>query len=132
MSMTDPIADMLTRIRNAYRAKHRKVDVPASRLKREIARILTEEKFIHNYAYIEDRKQGYLRLYLRYDDEDRSLIQGIQRVSRPGLRIYVKKDEVPRVLNGLGVAVLSTSRGILTDRQCRQMEVGGEVLCSVW
>ena len=132
MSMTDPIADMLTRIRNAYRAKHRKVDIPASRVKREIARILTEEKFIHNYAYIDDRKQGYLRLYLRYDDEDRGLVQGIQRVSRPGLRTYVKKDNVTRVLNGLGVAILSTSRGILTDRQCRQLGIGGEILCQVW
>lgn len=132
MSMTDPIADMLTRIRNACKANHRKVDVPASRLKREIARILTEERFIYNYAYIDDRKQGHLRLYLRYDDKERSVIQGIERISRPGLRIYVNKDEIPRVLNGLGMAVLSTSKGLLTDRQCRQIEVGGEVLCYVW
>jgi small subunit ribosomal protein S8 len=130
--MTDPIADMLTRVRNACRAGHRKVDIPSSRMKREIARILKESGFVHNYAYIDDNRQGYLRLYLKYSPDEESAIQGLNRESRPGLRKYVGKDEIPRILNGLGVAILSTSKGILTDRTARREGVGGEVLCSVW
>lgn len=132
MSMTDPIADMLTRIRNACKAGHRKVDIPSSKMKREIARILKERGFVRNYAYVDDNRQGYLRIYLRFSPIEESAIQGIQRVSRPGLRKYVGKDKIPRVLNGLGVAVLSTSRGILTDNEARAAGVGGEVVCSIW
>ena len=131
MSMTDPIADMLTRIRNASQARHRRVDVPASGLKREIARVLAEERFIDNFAQYEDGKQGMLRLYLRYDD-GQSVIRGIKRVSRPGLRQYAGKARVPRVLRSLGIAIISTSSGVLTDRDARRRGVGGEVLCQVW
>ena len=129
---TDPIADMLTRVRNACRAGHRKVDVPSSAMKREIARILKERGFVHNYAHIEDNRQGYLRLYLKYSSDEESAIRGLKRESRPGLRKYVGKDEIPRILNGLGVAILSTSKGVLTDRVARREGVGGEVICSVW
>ena len=132
MSMSDPIADMLTRIRNAAGAGHRKVDIPGSRIKTEIARILKTKGFIHNYARVEDNRQGYIRLYLRYSSDDESAIQGLERISRPGLRRYVSVGDVPRVLNGLGVAVLSTSRGILTDSEARMAGVGGEVLCHLW
>ena len=132
MSMTDPTADMLTRIRNACRAKYKKVDIPASNLKREIARILAEGKFIENFIFVEDRKQGYLRLYLKYDTQGNGVISAIKRISKPGLRKYVGKEDIPRVLNGLGMAILSTSRGIMTDRECRQAGVGGEVICYVW
>ncbi len=130
--MTDPIADMLTRVRNACRAGHRKVDIPSSRMKREIARILKESGFVHNYAYIDDNRQGYLRLYLKYSSDEESALQGLKRESRPGLRKYVGKAEIPRILNGLGVAILSTSKGILTDRTARREGVGGEIICSVW
>ncbi|MCE2447625.1 MAG: 30S ribosomal protein S8 [Candidatus Latescibacteria bacterium] len=132
MSMTDPIADMLTRIRNASSAKHPRVDVPASRLKREVARVLAESRFIDNFAFIEDSKQGILRLYLRYDQNDNSIIRGIERVSKPGLRQYAGKADVPRVLRGLGIAIVSTSKGVMTDKQARMNGVGGEILCSVW
>ncbi len=132
MSMSDPIADMLTRIRNACGAGHKKVDVPASRLKRDIARILTERRFINNFTFVEDNRQGYLRLYLKYDTNDESVIQGIQRISKPGLRHYVVKKEIPRVLNGLGIAILTTPKGIMTDDESRVAGVGGEVLCYVW
>jgi small subunit ribosomal protein S8 len=132
MSMTDPIADMLTRVRNACRARHPSVDVPASKLKREVARVLAEERFIDNFAYYDDGKQGQLRLYLRYDKESESIIQGIRRLSKPGLRRYASKGEIPRVRRGLGVAILSTSRGVMTDRDARRAGIGGEVLCSIW
>ena len=132
MSMTDPIADMLTRIRNACGASHAKVDVPASKLKREIARVLAENRFIDNFAYIEDDKQGMLRLYLRYDKESQSLIHGLQRVSRPGLRLYASQSDIPRVLRGLGIAIVSTSKGVMTDREARRTGIGGEILCKVW
>jgi small subunit ribosomal protein S8 len=132
MSMTDPIADMLTRIRNACHAKHPRVDVPASNLKREVARVLAECRFIDNFAHIEDNKQGVLRLYLRYDRESNSIIRGLKRVSRPGLRNYSGKGQIPRVLRGLGVAIVSTSKGVMTDREARTAGVGGEVLCNVW
>lgn len=132
MSMTDPIADMLTRIRNACHARHKRVDIPASNLKRELARVLAENRFIDNFAYIQDDNQGKLRLYLRYDESNGNIIQGLQRISRPGLRKYTPKDRIPRVLNGLGIAIISTSKGVLTDRQARRAGVGGEVLCKVW
>ncbi len=132
MSMTDPIADMLTRVRNASRAKHPRVDIPSSNLKREIARVLAETRFIDNFAVIEDNKQGVLRLYLRYDSNSRSLIQGIKRISRPGLRQYSPNSGVPRIRRGLGIAIVSTSKGVMTDREARRAGVGGEILCSVW
>ena len=132
MSMTDPIADMLTRIRNACHAKHPRVDVPASNLKRELARVLAECRFIENFAHIEDNKQGVLRLYLRYDRENNSIIRGLKRVSRPGLRNYSGKVGIPRVLRGLGVAIVSTSKGVMTDKEARRAGVGGEILCNVW
>jgi small subunit ribosomal protein S8 len=130
--MTDPIADLLTRVRNACKAGHRKVDIPSSKIKREIARILKDGGFIHNYAYVDDNRQGYLRLYLKYNSEEQCAIQGVQRESRPGLRNYVGKDDIPRVLNGLGVAILSTSKGIITGTDARKAGVGGELICSVW
>ncbi len=132
MGMTDPIADMLTRIRNASSASHKRVDVPASKLKREIARVLAENRFIDNFAYIEDSKQGMLRLYLRYDAENKNIIRGLERVSKPGLRQYSAKTSVPRVLRGLGIAIVTTSKGVMTDREARAAGVGGEVLCKVW
>ena len=132
MSMTDPIADMLTRIRNACNAKHSRVDVPASKLKREVARVLAESRFIDNFAFIEDGKQGILRLYLRYDQNDNSIIRGLERVSKPGLRQYAGKADIPRVLRGLGIAIISTSKGVMTDKEARMNGVGGEILCSVW
>ena len=132
MSMTDPIGDMLTRVRNACKAGHKKVDVPASNLKREIARVLTEQKFVHNYTYIDDNKQGYLRLYLKYNAEEHSIIKGIRRISKPGLRKYARRVGLPRVLRGFGIAIVSTSKGVMTDKEARAMGVGGEVLCHVW
>ncbi len=132
MSITDPIADMLTMIRNASRTKKEKVDVPFSKLSQEILSILKREKFIQEYKFIEDKKQGELRVYLKYLKDNRPAIMGIRRVSRPGLRVYKKKGEIPRVLGGLGIAVLSTSRGIITDTQAREMNTGGEVICYVW
>lgn len=132
MSMTDPIADLLTRVRNAAQAGHPSVEIPASRLKREIARVLAEERFIDNFASYDDGKQGQLRIYLRYDGSNQSIIQGIRRLSKPGLRRYASKDRLPRVRRGLGVAILSTSRGVMTDRDARRAGIGGELLCSVW
>lgn len=130
--MTDPIADMLTRIRNACHARYAKVDIPASLVKREIARILVEQKFINSFTDIEKDHKPHIRLYLKYDQNEVPMISGLQRVSSPGLRKYVRKDAVPKVLNGLGIAVVSTSRGVLTDRQTRELGVGGEVLCYIW
>jgi small subunit ribosomal protein S8 len=131
MSMSDPIADYLTRIRNAVRARHKKVDVPASGLKKEITRILFEQKFITSYTADEDKKQGVIRILLKYNDT-RSVITGLRRISRPGIRRYHSADELPRVNNGLGVAVLSTSKGLMTDKQARKENIGGEVLFYVW
>lgn len=132
MSMTDPIADYLTRIRNALQAGHKKVDIPASRLKTEITRILQEQHYIHSFVLVEDEKQGLLRIYLRYDEKDEPVISGLQRVSKPGQRKYVGAEEIPRVLNNLGIAILSTSQGVMTGQQARKAGVGGEVLCYVW
>ena len=132
MSMTDTIADLLTRIRNANTARHDRVEVPASRLKEEIARILQEEGYIKSYRYLDDRKQGILRISLKYGDDKQRVISGIKRISRPGRRVYIGKAKLPRVLNGLGIALVSTSRGVMTASQCRRAGVGGELLCYVW
>ncbi|MFO7266142.1 MAG: 30S ribosomal protein S8 [Limnochordales bacterium] len=132
MVMTDPIADMLTRIRNANMVYHETVDVPASNLKKELARILKEEGFIRDYRVIDDGKQGVIRLYLKYGANRERVIQGLKRISKPGRRVYAGRDQIPRVLGGLGIAVLSTSKGVMTDKQARKLGVGGEVLCYVW
>ncbi len=129
--MTDPIADMLTRIRNAALIRSEKVDVPASRIKLEIAKILKEEGFIRAYKILKDRKQGILRLTLKYIDND-NVISGLRRISKPGRRVYVGSGEIPRVMGGVGIAVLTTSRGIMSDKTCRRESVGGEVICYVW
>ena len=130
--MSDPIADLLTRIRNASRAEHEKVDVPASKLKVKITELLKEEGFIRNYRLIEDDKQGVLRVYLKFGAGSEKMISGLVRVSRPGRRVYVAKHEIPSILGGMGVAILSTSRGVMTDRESRKQQVGGEVLAYVW
>ena len=132
MTMTDPIADMLTRIRNANVVKHETVDVPASNMKKELARILLEEGFIRGYDVIEDEKQGIIRIQLKYGQTGERVISGLKRISKPGMRVYADKHEVPRVLNGLGISIISTSKGILTDKQARKENVGGEVICYVW
>ena len=132
MSMTDPIADYLTRIRNAMARRHSKVDIPASNMLKAISRILHEQGYIRNFTVIEDDKQGVVRIYLKYGADKASAITGLKRVSRPGFRIYSKVDEIPRVMNGLGVAIVSTPKGILTDKQARKERVGGEVLCEIW
>lgn len=130
--MTDPIADMLTRIRNAIINKADKVDIPASRLKIEIAKILKEEGFIKSYKIIKDKKQGIVRINLKYTPEGDPVITNLQKISKPGRRVYVGKDQIPHVMGGLGIAILTTSHGVMTDRECRQKGVGGEVLCHVW
>ena len=132
MGMTDPVADMLTRIRNGSKAKKKWVEIPASKLKKEVARILAEEHFIEMFRFIEDSTQGELRLFLRYDNQENPIITGIKRVSKPGLRKYSSADKLPRVLNGLGIAIVSTSSGVMTDRDARQKGVGGEIICYVW
>ncbi|MBN1426413.1 30S ribosomal protein S8 [Candidatus Fermentibacteria bacterium] len=132
MSMTDPIADMLTRIRNAAHAQHRSVDMPSSKMKLDIVKILKDERFVSNFRVIEDEKQGILRVYLRYLDKGQNAITGIERVSTPGLRAYVSKNHIPRVAGGFGIAVISTSRGVVTDKQARRLGVGGEVVCRIW
>ena len=132
MTMTDPIADMLTRIRNANTVKHETVDVPASNMKKELARILLEEGFIRGYDVIEDGKQGIIRIQLKYGQAGEKVITGLKRISKPGMRVYAAKEELPKVLNGLGISIISTSKGILTDRQARKEGVGGEVICYVW
>jgi small subunit ribosomal protein S8 len=129
--MTDPIADMLTRIRNAQMAHQRRVDMPVSRLKTEIARLLKENHYIHDFKLLDDGRFGVLRLYLKYH-QDKPVIRELRRVSKPGLRKYVGVDEIPRVRNGLGMAVLSTSRGVMSDRQAKAAKVGGELLAIVW
>lgn len=131
MQITDPIADMLTRIRNANTAKHETVDIPASNMKKAIAEILNEEGYIKGYQIIEDGKQGVIRITLKYAGKEK-VISGIQRVSKPGLRMYAPADELPRVLKGLGIAIISTSKGIMTDKKARSQHIGGEVLAFVW
>ena len=132
MSMSDPIADFLTRIRNAYSRGLPRVDIPSSRLKTELARILKEENFIKAYDVEKDRKQGVLRIYLRYGPNKARLISGLKRVSTPGRRVYARADGLPRVFGGLGTAIVTTSRGVLTDAQARAAKLGGEVICYIW
>jgi small subunit ribosomal protein S8 len=132
MNVTDPIADMLTRIRNASAARHRELMLPSSRVKREIARILTEEGFIDGYSTSQDGVQEMLSLQLKYVEGRTPVVSGLKRISKPGLRVYARKTEIPRVLGGLGMAILSTSRGIMTGSQARKLNLGGEVLCYVW
>ena len=132
MQISDVIADMLTRIRNANVVKHETVDVPASNMKKELARILLEEGFVRGYDVIEDGKQGIIRIQLKYGQTGERVISGLKRISKPGMRVYADKHDVPRVLNGLGISIISTSKGILTDKQARKENVGGEVICYVW
>lgn len=130
--MTDPIADMLTRVRNGNNARHNSVDIPASNIKKELAQILLDEGYIKGFDVIEDAKQGIIRIELKYGVNSEKVISGIKRISKPGLKVYVKKDEIPKVLGGLGIAIISTSKGILTDKSARKEQVGGEVICYVW
>ena len=132
MQISDVIADMLTRIRNANDAKHETVDVPASNLKKSIAEILLQEGYIKNYQVVEDGKQGIIRITLKYAQGKQKVIHGLRRVSKPGLRIYTNCEDMPRVMNGLGIAIVSTSKGVMTDKKARQANVGGEVLAFVW
>ena len=132
MSVSDPIADFLTSVRNAIRAKLRKVDVPASKMKTEIAKVLLRERYISNFKLIEDTRQGMLRLYLKYGADDRNVISGIRRMSTPGRRMYVGKARLPRVLGGLGSSIVSTSRGMMTDREAREAGLGGELVAHIW
>ncbi len=132
MQTTDAIADMLTRIRNANSARHESVDIPASNLKKAIAGILLEEGYIKSFEVIEDGKQGIIRIFLKYTTDKQKVITGLKRISKPGLRVYAGKDEIPKVLGGLGIAIISTSKGIMTDKKARKEGVGGEVLAFVW
>lgn len=132
MAVTDPIADFLVRIRNGQKARFDKVDIPASRMKASLARILKEEGYIKNFKLIRDNKQGILRIHLKYSENREASILGAKRISKPGCRVYVGHEEIPRVLNGLGITIVSTSKGVMTDRQARSDGVGGELLCSVW
>ncbi len=132
MSVSDPVADFLTCVRNAIRAKHRKVDVPASKLKTELAKVLLRGRYINNFKVIEDDKQGTLRIYLKYTPDDVPVITGIRRVSTPGRRVYLPKTRLPKVMGGLGSSIVSTSRGLMTDREAREAGLGGELVCQVW
>lgn len=132
MTMTDPIADMLTRIRNANTVGHSTVDLPASKMKKSIAEILRDEGYIKGYDVIEDGKQGIIRIQMKYGADKEKVISGIKRISKPGLKVYAKRDEVPKVLGGLGIAIVSTSHGIVSDKEARKLGVGGEVICYVW
>jgi small subunit ribosomal protein S8 len=132
MAMTDPIADLLTRVRNANMVKHTSVDVPASNVKNKIVEILLEEGYIKGFDIIDDGKQGLIRIELKYGENKERVITGLKRISKPGLRVYAKKTDIPKVLGGLGLAIISTSNGIVTDREARKLGVGGEVICYVW
>ncbi|MCI3926346.1 30S ribosomal protein S8 [Paenibacillus sp. TRM 82003] len=132
MVMSDPIADMLTRIRNANTVRHETVEIPASKIKREIAEILKQEGFVRDAEFVEDNKQGIIRLFLKYGQNNERVITGLKRISKPGLRVYAKSTELPRVLGGLGIAIISTSKGLMTDKAARQSKSGGEVVCYVW
>ncbi len=132
MSLTDPIADMLTRMRNAALVRKRDLGMPSSRIKVEIAKILKEEGYIRNFKVIDDNKQGMLTITLKYTEGNRSVITGLQKISRPGCRIYCKQDSIPKVLDGLGIAIISTSKGIVTGKKCEELGLGGEVLCYIW
>lgn len=130
--MTDPIADMLTRIRNGNNARHKSVDVPSSKIKKEIATILLDEGYIKSFDVVDDDKQGIIKIELKYAESGERVISGLKRISKPGLRVYVKCEDVPKVLGGLGTAIISTSKGILTDKEARKQGVGGEVICYIW
>lgn len=132
MVMTDPIADLLTRIRNGNMVMHTKIEAPSSKMKLAIVEILYAEGYIKNYEMIEDGKQGIIRVYLKYGVNREKVITGLKRISKPGLRVYVKKEEVPKVLGGLGTAIISTSQGVMTDKKARQLGLGGEVICYIW
>ena len=132
MNTTDPIADMLTRIRNASMSKHKTVDIPASNMKKSIAKILFEEGYIKSFEEINNETQGIIRITLKYDEKGNRIIAGLKRISKPGLRVYAAKDELPKVLNGLGVALISTSKGVMTDKTAREAGIGGEVLAYIW
>ena len=132
MSLTDPVADLLTRIRNAINARHQKLDVPASKLKLEIARILKEEGYVANFKATEEEGRKVLRIYLKYSPDSVAAISNLQRISRPGCRVYVGRNEIPRVLGGLGINILTTPKGVMTGRQARKQGLGGEILCEVW
>ena len=132
MAMTDPVADMLTRIRNANTAGHAEVDVPASKIKKNIAEILLKEGYIKGYEVVESAPQDTIKIQMKYGPDKKRVISGIKRISKPGLKVYAKKDEVPKVLGGLGIAIISTSSGLITDKQARELGVGGEVICYVW
>jgi small subunit ribosomal protein S8 len=132
MAMSDPVADMLTRIRNAAKAKLNSVDIPGSKLKSELAKALKNEGFIRNFKFIRDEKQGILRIYLKYGEDRRNAIYELKRVSKPSRRVYTKSNDIKPVFNGLGIAILSTSKGIMTDKKARKENVGGEILCNIW
>lgn len=132
MTMTDPIADMLTRIRNAQRASHELVNIPSSKLKINVAKVLKSEGYIKNFRIISDGQHRFIRIFLKYDKDGVAVIEGIKRVSKPGCRVYAGKDEIPEVLNGYGINILSTSKGLMTDREAKRIGVGGEILCAVW
>ncbi|HEY4566938.1 30S ribosomal protein S8 [Planococcaceae bacterium Storch 2/2-2] len=132
MTMSDPIADMLTRIRNANTVRHEKLEVPASNMKKQIAEILKREGYIRDVEFVEDDKQGIIRIFLKYGQDDERVITGLKRISKPGLRVYAQSNDVPKVLNGLGIALVSTSQGMLTDKEARAKQIGGEVVAYVW
>jgi small subunit ribosomal protein S8 len=132
MGMTDPIADMLTRIRNGIRASYTSVDIPSSGIKIDIAKVLKSEGFIKNYKIMPDNKQGIMRVFFKFDEKGDAIIDNLKRVSKPGCRIYSKGEKIPKILNGFGISIISTSKGVMTDKQARNENVGGEVLCSVW
>lgn len=132
MVMTDPIADFLTRIRNANMVYIDKIEAPASNIKKAIANVLKEEGYVKDFEVVDDGKQGVIRVYMKYASDKERVITGLKRISKPGLRVYARKDNVPKVLNGLGIAIISTSKGIMTDKKARQLGVGGEVICYVW
>lgn len=132
MVMTDPVADFLTRIRNGNMVMHQTVEVPGSKMKVGLAKILKEEGYLKDFEYIEDGKQGIIRLYLKYGPNKEKVITGLKRISKPGLRVYVQKDELPKVLGGLGTAIISTSKGLMTDKKARKEGLGGEVICYIW
>jgi small subunit ribosomal protein S8 len=132
MSLVDPISDMLTRVRNAAKAKKKEVNIPSSRMKVEIAKILKEEGYIKNFKVIDDNKQGILNITLKYAEDSQSIISGLRRISKPGCRIFCTKDSIPKVLDGLGIVIISSSKGIATGKRCDELGVGGEVICSIW
>lgn len=132
MSMTDPIADMLTRIRNGLKASHEVVDIPSSKLKINIAKVIKSEGYVRNFKIISEGRHRFIRIFLKYDEHGVPIISGITRISKPSCRVYKKYDKIPKIVNGFGINIVSTSKGLLTDKQARQLSIGGEILCSVW